>query len=338
MKTDLLFFLHGHVGICSDTPPELVMCSLCPRSFCATCLTRVLIPQEVLDLEKPQDWLCMCCTNHMDAVTPSLKNSDWKPVLPNTMNKTKSHSIIEKKTFADYFFEDVIEEIPACPRVHFLDDTMDDDDFLSDDDCEFPPQSVAIPREMGIDILCISPEEGDVTVYEVVDISEVIQCLHTAVSQEDGAEEAELHSKSPTDPVTESDSLAGAEQVQNASPKGLKCVNTEPGGTADCVISPMEDEICMLASSSSDVSTDSPPVRDEASSVTTLLVDAQLCDTAVCVLSPIFCPVSEDTHYFSQYLEVCSCYCVMLCAPLTFSIVTSHLNTIYLRTVLQSPT
>lgn len=69
------------------------MCSECPRSFCMTCLTRVLTRKEIGDLEKPSDWICMCCNADISPSPPSLSSSQWKIVTPT--NKIKPDYLIE---------------------------------------------------------------------------------------------------------------------------------------------------------------------------------------------------------------------------------------------------
>ena len=72
-----------YVGICSDTPHELIMCCKCPRSFCMTCLSRILSEQQKEDLDNPADWICMCCMNDVTQSSPSLNSSKWQMIGPN---------------------------------------------------------------------------------------------------------------------------------------------------------------------------------------------------------------------------------------------------------------
>ena len=94
-------------GICSDTPLELVMCSLCPRSFCSTCLTHVLTPREIKALDNPSDWMCMCCKHGISASSPSLLSKDWVEALPRNFTtphkSTKSSEKESKRTKCTQF-------------------------------------------------------------------------------------------------------------------------------------------------------------------------------------------------------------------------------------------
>ena len=51
-------------ALCSDTPDELILCDRCPRSFCRTCLAKVLTEPAVaaiLDPNNSRQWKCMPC-------------------------------------------------------------------------------------------------------------------------------------------------------------------------------------------------------------------------------------------------------------------------------------
>ena len=63
------------------------MCCQCPRSFCMTCLSRILTEQQKDDLDKPSDWICMCCTNKISQASPSLNSSQWSMIGPNQKKK-----------------------------------------------------------------------------------------------------------------------------------------------------------------------------------------------------------------------------------------------------------
>lgn len=68
-------------AFCSDSPATLILCSVCPRSFCHLCLAKAL-PKELFDTvteENDVDWVCMCCVNKQ-IVNPPLHKSVWKLV------------------------------------------------------------------------------------------------------------------------------------------------------------------------------------------------------------------------------------------------------------------
>lgn len=49
-------------AICSDAPEsELVLCSVCPRSYCLPCLTRILRPSDLDIMNAVENWTCMVC-------------------------------------------------------------------------------------------------------------------------------------------------------------------------------------------------------------------------------------------------------------------------------------
>lgn len=56
---------------------DLTICSSCPRSFCSTCLQRVLTSTQIEKLDEINDWQCMCCFNNVTTDSPSLNKNDW---------------------------------------------------------------------------------------------------------------------------------------------------------------------------------------------------------------------------------------------------------------------
>lgn len=63
-------------AVCSDTPDTLVLCSSCPRSFCHTCLLKILSKNDHKALTaEDADWQCMCCANGIDALPPMTRDS-----------------------------------------------------------------------------------------------------------------------------------------------------------------------------------------------------------------------------------------------------------------------
>lgn len=50
-------------AICSDSPPELVLCSACPRSYCNPCLLKLLTPKQSMDMATNEQWRCLCCVH-----------------------------------------------------------------------------------------------------------------------------------------------------------------------------------------------------------------------------------------------------------------------------------
>jgi hypothetical protein len=49
--------------VCSDSPTELVLCSACPRSYCNSCLTKLLTPKQSADMLTNENWRCLCCAH-----------------------------------------------------------------------------------------------------------------------------------------------------------------------------------------------------------------------------------------------------------------------------------
>lgn len=54
-------------SVCSDSPPELVLCSSCPRSYCSPCLTKLLTPKQNADMASSDNWECLCCVHSKQA-------------------------------------------------------------------------------------------------------------------------------------------------------------------------------------------------------------------------------------------------------------------------------
>jgi hypothetical protein len=94
-----------------------------------------------------------------------------------------------------------------------------------------------------------------------------------------------------------------AEQVQKEHPGCPECPSPRPD-TFFSPTYPIEDEILSIFTDSADKAA----VPDETSGALTRLEDVRLSDIPMNlhspVPSPVFCPVAEATHYFSQYLEV----------------------------------
>lgn len=284
------------------------MCSHCPRSFCVTCLTRVLTSQQVLDLEKPQDWLCMCCTYHVRAESPSLLSSDWRRVLPSSVIKKKNRCVIEKQSVPD-FYEDFIEEVPTCLESYFLDDNMEEDNFSDEITYNDSSDDEVTPEEKEVVMMCISPQVT--TVVEGIacaalhcpEGSNASEFMSAVVSQEECEEDIVITPNPLSEPVSESGLSIPAEQVQRESsgcpawPSDISPVC--PSGPAHTI----EDEIESIFADRASMAAAS----DASSSVLTPLEDVRLSEIPVAVRSPVrspVIPVSEATHYFSQYLEV----------------------------------
>jgi hypothetical protein len=70
-------------AICSDTPSTLVLCGDCQRSFCNTCLQRIITPKEQNELisNPDADWMCVCCIAGYSK-HPPLGRTAWKVVVP----------------------------------------------------------------------------------------------------------------------------------------------------------------------------------------------------------------------------------------------------------------
>ena len=74
-------------AICSVTPPELILCSECSRSFCYECLLKILTKSEMNELKRNPEWLCICCNQQPPLPKhPSLNRSSWKVYLLNKSN------------------------------------------------------------------------------------------------------------------------------------------------------------------------------------------------------------------------------------------------------------
>lgn len=70
-------------ALCSDSPETLILCSLCPRSYCHSCLQKSL-PAETfhtVTTDNETDWICMSCSNKQ-MIDPPLQRSAWKQVEP----------------------------------------------------------------------------------------------------------------------------------------------------------------------------------------------------------------------------------------------------------------
>jgi hypothetical protein len=68
---------------------DLTICSSCPRSFCSTCLQRVLTSTQIEKLDEINDWQCMCCFNNVTTDSPSLNNDEWCFI--NKGNRSNEH-------------------------------------------------------------------------------------------------------------------------------------------------------------------------------------------------------------------------------------------------------
>jgi hypothetical protein len=49
--------------VCSDSPSQLVLCSSCPRSYCAPCLSKLLTQKQSADMITNEHWRCLCCAH-----------------------------------------------------------------------------------------------------------------------------------------------------------------------------------------------------------------------------------------------------------------------------------
>lgn len=86
------------IGICSDTPAELIMCSECPRSFCNVCLIRILTNDEIKDLDSLTDWICMSCKQDITSAPPSLDSRQWCIAKPTINNNRYKYNLFQSKS------------------------------------------------------------------------------------------------------------------------------------------------------------------------------------------------------------------------------------------------
>lgn len=66
-------------ALCSDTPPELILCDVCPRSYCHNCLEKIVGPEAINDIVGPSvksAWKCFPCRVGY-IKTPPLSKSYW---------------------------------------------------------------------------------------------------------------------------------------------------------------------------------------------------------------------------------------------------------------------
>lgn len=78
-------------AVCSDTPESLVLCGECPRSFCQNCLSHLLSPTELQEVnQSDEDWVCVCCVSGQSR-NPPLARSAWKMVVPGIGKRGYAH-------------------------------------------------------------------------------------------------------------------------------------------------------------------------------------------------------------------------------------------------------
>lgn len=65
--------------LCSDSPETLTLCSSCPRSYCNTCLLKILNKKEYTKRIQNSDpnWKCMACMNQVPR-QPVLSRDTWR--------------------------------------------------------------------------------------------------------------------------------------------------------------------------------------------------------------------------------------------------------------------
>ena len=63
-------------ALCSNWPKQLYCCSNCPRSYCKSCLKRILSRSELKAVDEPGDWNCAYCTHQQKTRSASPAASD----------------------------------------------------------------------------------------------------------------------------------------------------------------------------------------------------------------------------------------------------------------------
>jgi hypothetical protein len=249
------------------------------------------------------------------------------------MKKTKNRRVVEKPSVLD-FYEDLIEDIPTCLESYYLDDNVEEDNFPDEIIYKDSSEDEEIPEEEEEEVMRISPLGGKarekiasagVHWFEPSDASDVIRAsqgvqwfepsdasdvIPAVVPQE----ECDVPMEIRPDPLTalseplrktpcESDMCIPAEQVQKEPPGCPEQPSPRPDFSFRTV-RPIEDEILSIFPECAE----NAAAPDESSGVLTRLEDVRLSDIPVTLRSPlpspVLCPVSEATHYFSQYLEV----------------------------------
>ena len=86
-----------------------------------TCLSRILTEQQKDDLDKPSDWICMCCTNHVSQASPSLNCSKWQIIGPNHKKNGRNYSsnkydLKEKNNIKNNFLTDEFISLLTIPK------------------------------------------------------------------------------------------------------------------------------------------------------------------------------------------------------------------------------
>lgn len=67
-------------AVCSDCPQKIILCSACQRSYCDSCLVRLLEQKELEELrDEKKDWICMCCVVKIPH-KPDIEEEAWKYV------------------------------------------------------------------------------------------------------------------------------------------------------------------------------------------------------------------------------------------------------------------
>lgn len=224
------------------------------------------------------------------------------------MIKKKSRCVIEKQSVPE-FHEDFIEEVPTCLESYFLDDNMEEDNFSDEITYNDSSDDEVTSEEKEVVVMCISPQ-GITVVEEIAceavhrtDGSGASEFMSAVVSQEEYEEDMVITPNPLSEPQRESGMSIPTEQVQRESPG---CAEWPSDITPVCPSGPahtIEDEILSIFADRAIIAAAS----DASSSVLTPLEDVRLSEIPVAVRSPVrspVIPVSEATHYFSQYLEV----------------------------------
>ena len=227
------------------------------------------------------------------------------------MNKAKNRSTVEKQSIPE-LYEDLIEDLPTCLQSYFLDDDNMEEENFPDETYNNSSDSEMMSEEKKIEMMCMSPQGGtarEEMCYEVVhspDGSVEYEDTPAVVSQVETAQDVETALKPLREPQRKSDYRIRAEKVEKESLEDPESASPTTDTAPDMYPSPayaIEDEILLYCTDCAV----NVPRPDEVPGVLTRLEDVRLSDIPVAVLSPArtpVCPVSEASHYFSQYLEV----------------------------------
>lgn len=80
--------------MCSQSPPTIVLCSSCVRSYCNPCLQKIVRKAEFKAMNKNEDWNCMDC--QFMSLRPTTESVTSMPKRPIRNTNPLSSSSLEE--------------------------------------------------------------------------------------------------------------------------------------------------------------------------------------------------------------------------------------------------